>query len=862
MRWFGLGHESLLQYSSTSSYARPLSTAQLSSPNMSIPCAIDPAPPHRLPAGLWVPIRGGDAMQREHLQRLSRLLLLSAFSCSLLWVGAYLGLTTLWAASVISGYCALGVGTLAVLIRSGTSKRWADPALSYAQLMVAISAVVLAYGLVEMARTAALQLLCLLLAFGMDRLTRAQLLRASLWAVVMLCGVSLLRWIFTPEQMHLQVELYNLVMVAVLLPSAILIGGEVGRLHRRLSAQRSDLSGLLTQLDGLSATDALTGLTNRRRMMSLLDEEVARQQRTGQPFSVAILDIDWFKRVNDSGGHALGDTVLQEFSGAALSALRQTDTLARWGGEEFLLLMPDCDESRALALLQRVHQAVANCKALTLMLPAVGGNSADAARTAITFSAGIAQHANSDAIAHTLDQADLALYRAKQAGRNRSVTRQNNPLGGASSALDGDDFLGDTQCELRSAAAQVQSETHVTAALSASSCGEGADTADAPAPPTGRAPRTLWRVGVDLVMGTNPSIRERLRLPMLAFGLHFIWILVVLLYALPQQHVQAFDAKVAVLYDCTTVLVFYSLIRSGLSARWRDPVLVLPQMLVACAVVSYSYTVAPMLRPSLLHLVCVIQVFGMVTLTPSSSRIAGASAVLMLLMALLAMQWSGSPGMYMEMLNIALSCFILVSLAMLAHQYSMVRVNVESEKELLADAVERMRELVVRDALTGLFNRKHMQDLLRQECERFARSGQGFCVALIDLDHFKRVNDVYGHQMGDVVLAGVARAAQGALRANDVICRWGGEEFLVLLRDNNPAHEGLQAMARLRRQVTELRPAPSAPDLRVTFSAGLAVSQPGEAIMQMLERADRALYAAKSGGRNQDALAAQVIGTR
>ncbi len=122
----------------------------------------------------------------------------------------------------------------------------------------------------------------------------------------MLCAMSLLRWLVVPEQLHWEAELYNLVMAAVLLPTASLVGGEVGRLHRHLSAQRGDLSGLLTQLDALSATDALTGLTNRRRMMSLLGEEVARQQRTGQAFSMVILDLDWFKRVNDGGGHALG----------------------------------------------------------------------------------------------------------------------------------------------------------------------------------------------------------------------------------------------------------------------------------------------------------------------------------------------------------------------------------------------------------------------------------------------------------------------------------------------------------------------------------------------------------------------------
>ncbi len=478
--------------------------------------------------------------------------------------------------------------------------------------------------------------------------------------------------------------------------------------------------------------------------------------------------------------------------------------------------------------------------------------------TAVTFSAGIAEHGAVNTLAHTSDQADLALYRAKQAGRNRSVTRQDNPLGGAASMLSAGHAQGDTQREFRTTAARAQAQTHRSAALSASLHDKEVEQTDASSTLTGPAPRTLWQGCVDLVMGSNPKTREHLRLPMFAFGLHVIWAAMVLWYAMPQQHIREFDGLVVVVYACVSVLLFYSLIRSGLSARWSDPVLVLPQMLVACAIVCCGYVVALMLRPSLLHLLCVIQVFGMTNLTPRSSRIAGGSAVLMLVAARLAMQWRGQASLPTEVLNIALSRFILVSLAELAHQYSVVRVKVQSEQKLLVDAVERMRKMVIRDALTGLFNRKHMQDLLRQECERFARSGQGFCVALIDLDHPKRVNDAYGHQMGDAVLVGVARAAQGALRENDVICRWGGDEFLVLMRDNDPANQGLQAMTRLRRQVTELRPAASAPDLSVTFSAGLAVSQPGEAIVQMLERADRALYTAKSSGRNQDALAEAI----
>jgi len=284
---------------------------------------------------------------------------------------------------------------------------------------------------------------------------------------------------------------------------------------------------------------------------------------------------------------------------------------------------------------------------------------------------GIAEHGAVNTLAHTSDQADLALYRAKQAGRNRSVTRQDNPLGGAASMLSAGHAQGDTQREFRTTAARAQAQTHRSAALSASLHDKEVEQTDASSTLTGPAPRTLWQGCVDLVMGSNPKTREHLRLPMFAFSLHVIWVAMVLWYAMPQQHIREFDGLVVVVYACVSVLLFYSLIRSGISARWSDPVLVLPQMLVACAIVCCGYVVALMLRPSLLHLLCVIQVFGMTNLTPRSSRI----AVLMLVAALLAMQWRGQASLPTEVLNIALSRFILVSLAKLAHQYSVVRVG-------------------------------------------------------------------------------------------------------------------------------------------------------------------------------------------
>lgn len=359
----------------------------------------------------------------------------------------------------------------------------------------------------------------------------------------------------------------------------------------------------------------------------------------------------------------------------------------------------------------------------------------------------------------------------------------------------------------------------------------------------------------DLLMGTDPAIREHLRLPLVAYVLHVVWMLVVQWYAVPAGHVGVSEAQAIMVINLVTVAGSYLLIRSGATRRLNDPGLVLVQMICACAVAGYGYAVAPMLRPSLLHLLCVIQVFGMVTLRPQAARVAGAAGVLVLLAVLTSLMVTQKDGIHAEMLKLALACFVVGRLALLSHQYSQVREKVAVEQQQLVVAVAQVQELVIRDALTGLFNRKHMQDLLAHERERFSRTGLHFCVALIDVDHFKRVNDTYGHQTGDEVLVGVARAAQDALRDSDVICRWGGEEFLVLMRDTDPAFQGLMAMSRLRRLVGDLQPPDQAPDLSITFSAGLTTPLPDETLEQTLARADRALYAAKASGRNCDMVA-------
>jgi diguanylate cyclase (GGDEF)-like protein len=182
----------------------------------------------------------------------------------------------------------------------------------------------------------------------------------------------------------------------------------VRAIRLRQLEQKAELAGVLTQLEFLSRRDALTGAFNRRHMTTLLDEEHKRQRRTGRPMAIAMLDIDWFKQVNDRHGHAAGDSVLKQLTQAAGAALRQTDVLARWGGEEFLLLMPETTLAQALVVAERAREQVRRCDWSQV-----------ASGLAVSISCGVSEHAGDRPLAQTLERADAALYRAKQEGRNR-----------------------------------------------------------------------------------------------------------------------------------------------------------------------------------------------------------------------------------------------------------------------------------------------------------------------------------------------------------------------------------------------------------------------------------------------------------
>src|SRR5690606_10228415 len=148
--------------------------------------------------------------------------------------------------------------------------------------------------------------------------------------------------------------------------------------------------------------------------------------------------------------------------------------------------------------------------------------------------------------------------------------------------------------------------------------------------------------------------------------------------------------------------------------------------------------------------------------------------------------------------------------------------------------------LATHDELTGLRNRTHMNEMLAHYKRRHIESGEPFSLALIDLDHFKRINDSHGHAVGDEVLKAFAIQAGKTLRHIDLVARWGGEEFLVLCPQTTP-DQALIGLERLRQEFTKMMVSSAVPDLRASFSVGLAAPDNGEPIEATLARVDAAL---------------------
>lgn len=200
-----------------------------------------------------------------------------------------------------------------------------------------------------------------------------------------------------------------------------------------------------------------------------------------------------------------------------------------------------------------------------------------------------------------------------------------------------------------------------------------------------------------------------------------------------------------------------------------------------------------------------------------------------------------------------------------------VQRNMESLEELAETASmsiaglnlrARLEHQSIRDGLTNLYNRHFMEISLDRELRRAARNHTDICILMVDVDHFKRFNDTYGHEAGDCVLREVAETFRQSVRAEDIICRYGGEEFVIILPETSQ-DAGTERAENIRQRVSELRVRFRSEALReVTISIGVATfPQSGSTLEELLRAADRALYMAKHGGRNQVVAAGLTLTT-
>jgi diguanylate cyclase (GGDEF)-like protein len=177
------------------------------------------------------------------------------------------------------------------------------------------------------------------------------------------------------------------------------------------------------------------------------------------------------------------------------------------------------------------------------------------------------------------------------------------------------------------------------------------------------------------------------------------------------------------------------------------------------------------------------------------------------------------------------------------------REELDSVNAELQDRNRELQQLSITDELTGLYNRKHLMDTLNAEVTRSKRNRHSFALLVVDIDHFKRVNDTYGHQKGDEVLRLLGDVFRETVRSCDYVARYGGEEFILMLPEVGAAG-GLEVAERIRARVATERVNPKGD--RITVSIGMAMfPEHGDRPDMLFQQADQALYAAKKAGRDR-----------
>jgi diguanylate cyclase (GGDEF)-like protein len=303
-------------------------------------------------------------------------------------------------------------GMFYIAFRTRLNLRLADPNLTMAQMLVCVPPTLyVMYWLASpQARSTFLLLISVPLIYGTLGLEARRLAFVAVMYVLGYLSLLFALENFRPGFAERKANIIELITLLGTSAQIALIGGYISKLRHTLSERSADLNQALLRISDMANRDELTGIANRRQLVQVINNEISRCARGGAEFSVCLIDIDFFKRINDVHGHLAGDEVLRKLASHVAGRVRDVDCFGRYGGEEFLLVMPQTTLSGAQAKAEGVRMAVASL-AYEGLPPGFS----------ITVSAGVAQHQSGESLEHLVGRADSALYRAKAEGRDRVV---------------------------------------------------------------------------------------------------------------------------------------------------------------------------------------------------------------------------------------------------------------------------------------------------------------------------------------------------------------------------------------------------------------------------------------------------------
>lgn len=593
-------------------------------------------------------------------------------------------------------------------------------------------------------------------------------------------------------------------------------------------------AGVLT----MSLTDALTGAHNRRSILNLLDQELARSRRTGSPLALVLLDLDHFKRINDTWGHPMGDRALQEAAQALRGCIRKGDELGRFGGEEFLLLLPGTNREGARLLAERCRAALA-----ALRLTADNG---DPVPVSASFGMACTDGRAAVTAEPLVRAADEALYAAKAEGRNRVVEApalQVADVTGQADAAKATDVNWQGRLRQLSVVTDASFRTIING-------------------------KPWWQTLAGW-RGYAASMREWS--PVAKCGLVMVLLIVLsaailgwTLYLLERTDsaamldtgvAQHFAWQLAAMMTGAMVLLF-----AAMRLRWRVPDARWFQQLAllyySAALVFIGYTLGMFYLPT----------GAILTASPMLGfllfrRSIVAPSYFISMLAVFAIAYAAALGWipYAPILPAGSSAYQLhapywvfgnfVALTLIAAVVWILAYQIFGRWR---EREAQIRAISLTDALTRVHNRRSILARLEVEVQRSARLGVPLAVALLDLDHFKQVNDTWGHPTGDRVLQEAAKTLKEVLRESDAVGRYGGEEFLLVLPETS-LPGALALLERCGVRLTELRTtADNGDQFAISASFGVTCNEqcPMASAEALIRAADGALYKAKEAGRN------------